>query len=51
MNKILPLVFTISFTKAPALALSDGGCSLSNKDKASQDKTAEQVASSDSFDR
>ena len=51
MNKILPLVFVLSFTAAPVLAWGEGGCSLSNKKKASQDETAEQVDSSDSTDR
>ena len=50
MNKILPLVFAISFTTAPVLALGEGGCSLSNKNKASQDETFEQVDGSDSTD-
>ena len=51
MNKILPLVFAISFTTAPVMALGEGGCSLSNKNKASQDETVEQVNSFDSTDR
>ena len=51
MNKILPLVFALSFTTAPVLAWGEGGCSLSNKNKASQDETVEQVDSSDSTDR
>ena len=51
MNKILPLVFLLSFTTAPVLAWSEGGCSLTNKNKASQDETVEQVDSSDSTDR
>ena len=51
MNKILCLVFAFSFTTAPVLAWGEGGCSLSNKNKASQDKTVEQVNSSDSSDR
>ena len=49
MNKILPLVF--SFSIAPVLAWGEGGCSLSNKNKESQDETVEQVDSSDSTDR
>ena len=51
MNKILPLVFALSFTTAPVLAWGDGGCSLSDKNKESQNKTFEQVDSSDSTDR
>ena len=51
MNKILPLVFALHFTTAPVLAWGDGGCSLSNKNKASQDETVEQIDSSDSTDR
>ena len=48
MNKILPLILAFSFTTAPVLAWGEGGCSLSNKNKASQDETVEQVDSSDS---
>ena len=51
MNKILPLVFAFSFSTAPVLAWGEGGCSLSNKNKASQDETVEQVDISDSTDR
>ena len=51
MNKILPLVFALSFTTAPVLSWGEGGCSLSNKNKASQDEMVEQVDSSDSTDR
>ena len=51
MNKILPLVFAFSFSTAPVLAWGEGGCSLSNKNKASQDETVEQVDSSYSTDR
>ena len=51
MNKILPLVFALSFTAAPVLAWGEGGCSSLNKNKASQDETVEQVDSSDSSDR
>ena len=51
MNKILPLVFALSFTTAPVLGWGEGGGSLSNKNKASQDETVEQVDSSDSADR
>tara|TARA_B100000579_G_scaffold34646_1_gene24225 strand:- start:574 stop:729 length:156 start_codon:yes stop_codon:yes gene_type:complete len=50
MNKILPLVFALSFTTAPVLALGVGGCSLSNKNNESQDETVEQVDSSNSTD-
>ena len=49
--KILPLVFALSFTIVPVLAGGEGGCSLSNKNKSSQDETVEQVDSSDSTDR
>ena len=51
MNKILPLILAFSFTTAPVLAWGEGGCSLSNKNKASQDETIEQVNTSDSSDR
>ena len=51
MNKILPLILAFSFTIAPVFAGGEGGCSLSNKNKASQDETVEQVDSSDSSDR
>ena len=51
MNKILHLVFALSFTIAPVMALGEAGCSLSNKNKASQDEKVEQVDSSDSTDR
>ena len=51
MNKILTLVFALSFTTAPFLAWGEGGCSLSNKNKESLDETVEQVDSSDSTDR
>ena len=51
MCKILLLVLSLSFTTAPVLAWGEGGCSLSNKNKASQDETVEQVDSSDSTDR
>ena len=51
MNKILPLILSISVTVAPVLAWGESGCSLSNKNKASQDETVEQVDSSDSSDR
>ncbi len=51
MNKILPLVFAFSFSAAPVLAYGEGGCFLSNRNKASQDETVEQVESSDSTDR
>ena len=51
MNKILPLVFALSFTIAPVLAWGEGGCSLSDKSKEIQDATVELVDSSDSTDR
>ena len=51
MNKILLLVFTLSVTTAPVLAWGEGGCSFSQKNKASQDETIVQVDSSDSSDR
>ena len=51
MNKILPLVLALSFTTTPVLAWGERGCSLSNKNKASQDEGVEQVDSSDSTDR
>ena len=51
MNKILPLVFAFSFSAVPVLAWGEGGCSLSDKNKESQDEMVEQVDSSDSIDR
>jgi len=51
MNKILTLILAFSFTTATVLAWGEGGCSLLNKNKASQDETVEQVDSSDSTDR
>ena len=48
MNKTLPLVYAHSFMTAPVMAWGEGGCALSNKNKASQDETVEQVDSSDS---
>ena len=51
MNKILPLVFAFSFSTTPVLAWGESGCSLSNKNKSSQDEVVEQVDSSDSTDR
>ena len=51
MNKILPLVFALSFMTAPVMAWGEGGCALSKKNKASQDETFEQVDTSDSTDR
>ena len=50
MNKTLPLVFALTFTTAPVLAWGEGGCSISDKNKESQDETFEQVDSSDSTD-
>ena len=51
MNKILPLLFAVSVAAAPVLAWGEGGCSLSNKNKASEVETVEQVDSSDSTNR
>ena len=51
MNKILPLVFALSFTTTPVLAWGEGGCSLSDKNKESQDEMVEQVYSSDSTEK
>ena len=51
MFKILPLVWPLSVTTAPVLALGEGGCSLSNKNKASQVENIEQIDNSDSSDR
>ena len=48
MNKILHLVLAVSFTTAPVLAWGEGGCSFSNKYKASQGETVDQVDDSDS---
>ena len=51
MNKVLPLVFTLSVTTAPVLAWGEGGCSLYNKNNPSQDETVEQFGISDSSER
>ena len=51
MNKTLPLVFALSFMTTPVMASGEGGCALSNKNKATQDETIEQVDSSVSTDR
>ena len=51
MNKILPLVFALSVSTAPVLAWGEGGCSLSNQNKASHDESVEQIDSSNSSDR
>ena len=51
MNKTLALVFAFSFITAPVMAWGEGGCALSNKNKASQDETVEQVDSYHSTDR
>ena len=51
MNKVVHLVFYLFFATAPALAFGEGGCSLSHKNKATQDETVEQLLSSDSTDR
>ena len=45
------LLFALSVTTDHVLAWGDGGCSLSNKNKANQDEMIEQVDSSDSSDR
>ncbi len=50
MDKMLILVFAISFTGAPALAIGEDGCNLLKKNEASQNRTIEQVYSSVSFD-
>ena len=50
MNKTLALVFPL-FTTAPVMAWGEWGCSLTMKNKASQDETVKQVDSSDSTDR
>ena len=51
MYKILSLVVSLSVTTAPVLAWGEGGCSLSNKNKESQDETIDQIDNSDSSDR
>ena len=51
MCKILPLVLSLSVTTAPVLAWGEGGCSLSNKNKASQIEAIKQIGNSDSSDR
>ncbi len=51
MYKILSLVLSLAVTTAPVLAWGEGGCSLLNKNKASQDETIEQIDNSDSSDR
>ena len=51
MYKILSLVLSLAVTTAPVLAWSVGGSSLSNKNKASQNETIEQIDSPDSSDR
>ena len=51
MYKILSLVLSLAVTTAPVLAWGDGGCSLSNKNKASQNESIEQIDNSDSSDR
>ena len=48
MNKVIPLLFTLSIAKAPVLAFGEGVCSLFDKNNASQDETVERVGSSDS---
>ena len=51
MGKILSLVLSLSVTTAPVLAWGEGGCFLSNKNKANQVETIEQIYNSDSSDR
>ena len=51
MNRILPLVFALSVSTTPVLALGEGGCSLFNQNKSSHDESVEQIDSSDSSDR
>ena len=50
MNKILPLVCTLSVTAAPVLAWGEGGCSFSKKNKAIQEENIEQLEKSLSSD-
>ena len=50
MNRNLPLVFALFETTAPVLAWGEGGCSLSNKNKISQDETVEPFDISDFTD-
>ena len=50
MNKILPLALDFPFTTTHSLAWGDGGCSLSNKNKISQDETVEPFDISDFTD-
>ena len=49
MNRILSLLSAFSVSTAPVFAWGEGGCSLSNKNKARKDETAEQVDISDIF--
>tara|TARA_Y100001968_G_scaffold296322_1_gene304429 strand:+ start:885 stop:1040 length:156 start_codon:yes stop_codon:yes gene_type:complete len=51
MNKMLPLVLAIPFTTTPVFAWGEDGCFFSNKNKASQDETIEQLDSYFSSDR
>ena len=51
MYKVLSLVLSLAVTTSPVLAWGEGGCSLSNKNKASQDETIDQIDNSDSSDR
>ena len=51
MYKFLSLVLSLAVTTAPVLAWGEGGCSLSNKNKASQVETIEQIDIFDSSDR
>ena len=50
MNQSLPLEFTFSFNTAPVLSWGEGGCSLSNKNKASLDETVGHIDSSNTTD-
>ena len=51
LNKTLALASALSFMIAPVMAWGEGGCALSNKNKASQDEAVEQVDISDSTHR
>ena len=48
MNKTLPLEFALSVTTNLILTWGEGGCSLKNKNKASQNEAVDQLDSSDS---
>ena len=51
MNKILPLISTLSVNEAPVLLKREGECFLSKKNKASQDEMIEQFDCSHSSER